>query len=313
MIKKIFPAFGTVNTITVYDRCDPSLLEEIKQKLLEMHCRFSFFRPDSEIGQINANAGIRPVVISEDTASLLSLAVRYARDTWGAFDVTAGASSQLWKDAIRSAAMPSQAQIVQRNALCGMKDLVLDPHNHTAFLRRKGMKIDLGGIVKGYAADTVRFLLQGQGIENACINLGGTVSVMGKEQKIGIQHPFQKTGIPMARILLKNKSIVTSGAYEQCFFHQGNRFHHIIDPRTGKPADSGLLSVSLIGEKAAALDALATGICCLGQERGMQLIRTYGLSAILVSNDGCVEITPELQGHISFEEQHISLSRRSIS
>ena len=154
--------------------------------------------------------------------------------------------------------------------------------------------------VKGYAADEARSMLQTQGVQNAQINFGGTVLVIGRTQKIGIQNPFQKTGSSMASISLKNKSIVTSGSYEQCFFHQGKRVHHIIDPRTGKPSCSGLISVSLIGDQAVTLDALATGICCLGQEAGISVVRKYGISAIFVTEHGRVQITPELQGQISF-------------
>lgn len=160
--------------------------------------------------------------------------------------------------------------------------------------------MDLGGIVKGYAADEARRMLQAYGAQNARINFGGTVVAIGRVQNIGIQNPFQKTGIPMACIPLKNKAIVTSGSYEQCFFHQGQRFHHIIDPRTGKPSCSGLLSVSLIGDEAVTLDALATGICCLGAEAGMPIVRRYGISAIFVTDHGGVHITPDLQGQISF-------------
>lgn len=306
MIKKIFPAFGTMNSVTLWDNCDLSILEQIKQRMLQMHNRFSFFSPDSEISQINQNAGIQPVAISEDTFFLLSLALSYARDTKGTFDVTAGAISELWKNAIHFATMPSEIQLEYCRSLCGIQNLELDAIHKTAFLRQKGVKIDLGGIVKGYAADETRRMLQKYGIQNARINFGGTVVAIGKLQNIGIQNPFLKTGSSMACIPLKNKAIVTSGSYEQCFFHQGKRFHHIIDPRTGKPSCSGLISVSLIGDEAVTLDALATGICCLGWEAGMPIVRKYGISAVFVTDNGSVQITPELQGQLSFFGRKIS-------
>lgn len=300
MIKKLFPAFGTINSIELFDNCDFSILEQIKRHILQMHNRFSFFDPNSEISQINQNAGIHPVAIGEDTFSLLSLALRYARDTKGTFDVTVGSLSELWRTVIHSSNLPSETEIASCWTRYGIQNLELDTIHKTAFLRRKGVKIDLGGIAKGYAADRARCMLQAYGIQNARINFGGTVVVLGRMQNIGIQNPFQKTGIPMAWIPLKNKAIVTSGSYERCFFHQGQRFHHIIDPRTGKPSCSGLLSVSLIGDEAATLDALATGICCLGPEAGMAIVRRYGISAIFVTDHGGVHITPDLQGQISF-------------
>lgn len=301
MIKKMFSAFGTMNSISISGDRDPSILEYIKKRMMQMHHCFSFFDPQSEIGQINQQAGKHPVAVSEDTFRLLSLAMGYVKETKKAFDVTAGAMSELWRNAIRSSILPSEAEIASCRAHCDIRKLELDEAHGTAFLREKGMKLDLGGIVKGYAADQARSMLQMQGVQNAQINFGGTVVVIGRMQKVGIQNPFQKTGIPMVSIPLKNKAIVTSGSYEQCFFHEGKRFHHIIDPRTGKPSCSGVLSVSLIGDKAVELDALATGICCLGQRAGMSIVRKHGISAIFVTDNGSVQITPELQGQVAFD------------
>lgn len=300
MIKKLFPAFGTINSIELFDDCDLSILEQIKINALQMHNRFSFFDSNSEISQINQNAGIHSVTVSEDTFFLLSLGLRYARDTKKTFDVTLGSLSELWRAAIYSSNLPSETEIACCRTRYGIQSLELDAIHRTAFLRRKGVKIDLGGIAKGYAADEARRMLRAYGIQNARINFGGTVVVLGRTQNIGIQNPFQKTGIPMACIPLKNKAIVTSGSYEQCFFHRGQRFHHIIDPRTGRPSCSDLLSVSLIGDEAVALDALATGICCLGAEAGMPIVRRYKISAIFVTNHGGVYTTPDLRGQISF-------------
>lgn len=300
MIQKLFPAFGTLNSISVWDDSDPQIVETVKNRMLQLHNRFSFFDPDSEISQINRQAGIRPVAVGEDTFQLLSLALVYARETDGTFDVTAGALSELWRNAIRTSTLPSDAQVARCLAQGSRERLVLDKTHRTAFLRQSGTKLDLGGMAKGYAVEKALSLLLASGIENARINFGGTVAVMGKAQKIGFQNPFQKTGSSMADMVVENKGIVTSGLYERCFFHRGKRFHHIIDPRTGKPSCSGLLSVSLIGEDTAALDALATGICCLGLKAGMALVRRHSLSAVFVTDDGCVQITPELQGKISF-------------
>lgn len=302
-----------MNSISIFGHGDPSILEQVKERMLQMHHRFSFFNPASEIGRINQQAGVRPVAVCEDTFHLLSLASDYARETQGTFDVTAGPMSELWKTAIRSATLPSHAEIAYCQTHCNIKNLELDPLHGTAFLRKKGMKLDLGGIVKGYAADEARSMLQAQGVQAAQINFGGTVIAIGTTQKIGIQNPFQRTGSPMATLSLKDQAIVTSGSYEQCFFHQGNRFHHIIDPRTGQPSCSGLVSVSLIGDHAGMLDALATGIFCLGQEAGMPILRKHGISAIFVTDRGSVQITPELQGQIAFHREQNVSSRRSMA
>lgn len=299
MIQTLFPAFGTINSISIFDECDVSAVKEIKQYMLQMHHRLSFFDAESEVDQINRQAGIRPVAVCADTFHLLSLAQDYARETKGAFDVTAGSMSELWRNAIHLTQLPTEEQIVWCQMRCDINKLELDPARGTAFLREKGMKLDLGGIVKGYAADQARSILLSWGIQQAQINFGGTVIVMGKPQRVGIQNPYRKTGTPMAAIELKDKAVVTSGSYERCWVDHKNRIHHIIDPRTGRPSSSGLLSVTLIGEDAAMLDALATGICCLGRKAGILLLRKHAISAVFVTEDGSVQVTPELQGQIS--------------
>lgn len=218
MLQKIFPALGTVNHITVYGTCSRSVLEDAKRHVLELHQRCSIFDPNSENSLVNQSAGKRPAAVSEETLSLLVLAQEYASVTNGTFDVTAGAMSRLWKNAIQLSRMPPQTEIALCKAKCGFQNLRLDRMSGTAFLTQEGMQIDLGGIAKGYAADEVRRILQEQGVKSAQINFGGTVVVWGQPQHIGIQNPFQKTGSPMADLLVENKVIVTSGVYEQCFF-----------------------------------------------------------------------------------------------
>lgn len=312
MLQKMFPAFGTVNSILVAEHDDVSVLDQIKNRMLQLHKRFSFFDPESEIGQINRQAGIQPVAVSGDTFFLLSRALEYAQETQGTFDVMAGPLSKLWKKAIRSGVLPSDAEIERCRSLCTVRNLVLDAAHGTAFLREKGMKLDLGGLAKGYAADTACAMLRAKNIQNARINFGGTVVVLGKPQKVGIQNPFEKTGRAMADLVLQDKAVVTSGVYEQCSFSQGKRVHHIIDPRTGKPSDAGLLSVSLIGEEAVTLDALATAICCLGMVAGADLVRKHGISAVFVTESGSVQITPELQEKICLAGERKTDAGRAV-
>ncbi len=104
----------------------------------------------------------------------------------------------------------------------------------------------------------------------------------------------------MADLLVENKAIVTSGVYEQCFFHKGKRLHHIIDPRTGRTSCSGLISVTLIGDEAAQLDALAMAVCCLGIQEGLPILQKYGIEAVFVTDDGIVQAAPALHNQLSF-------------
>lgn len=205
MLQKMFPAFGTVNSILVAEHDDVSVLDQIKNRMLQLHKRFSFFDPESEIGQINRQAGIQPVAVSDDTFFLLSRALEYAQETQGTFDVTAGPLSKLWKKAIRSGVLPSDAEIERCRSLCTVRNLVLDAAHGTAFLREKGMKLDLGGLAKGYAADTACAMLRAKNIQNARINFGGTVVVLGEPQKVGIQNPLRKQAVRWLTLYCKTK------------------------------------------------------------------------------------------------------------
>lgn len=297
VLQKIFPALGTVNTITLYDSFAPEIAEQVKKRVLDLHRRFSIFEQGSDIFRINEQAGIKTVPVHQDTFFVLIHALAYGRETQGAFDITSGAASRLWRDAVRSVQIPSESDIAGCRSLSGLADLILDKADGTAFLRRNGQQIDLGGIAKGYAADEAVRILRKHKVHNALINFGGTVFAMGREQKIGIQNPFQKSGVSMADIMVKNRAVVTSGSYERGFLFEGVRYHHIVDPRTGWPADSGLLSVTLIGDSAMELDALATGICVLGEKKGLPLLERRGIEAVFISNDGEVKITHGLHGN----------------
>lgn len=295
-LQKIFPAFGTVNSIALYGGAEPGIAEYIKKRSLELHRRFSFFEPGSDIFRINEQAGGRPVPVHPDTLFVLSHALDYGRETQGAFDVTAGAADRLWRDALRSAKIPSEADISECLSLSALNDLILDEADQTAFLRRNGQQIDLGGIAKGYAADEAVRILKKYKVHNALINFGGTVIAIGRKQKIGIQTPYQQNGESIGDITVKNKAVVTSGTYERGFFLDGRRYHHIIDPHTGWPADSGLLSVTLIGGCAMELDALATALCVMGEKRGLPVLDRHGIEAVFIRDSGEIRITRGLQG-----------------
>ena len=296
VLQKMFPAFGTVNSITLYGSVNPEAAELVKSRALELHRRFSFFEPGSDITGINEQAGIRPVPVRGDTFHVLSRGLAYGRETGGAFDITAGAAGRLWRDAIRSGQIPSEADIAACRSLSGLDNLLLDEADQTAFLRRRGQQVDLGGIAKGYAADEAARILKEHKVRNALLNFGGTVIAIGSGRKVGIQRPYGKNGESAADIIVEDKAVVTSGTYERGVFSEGRRYHHIIDPHTGRPADSGLLSVTLIGNSALELDALTTGLCVLGEEKELPLLEKRGIEAVLIGDGGEVRITRGVQG-----------------
>ena len=294
-VRMIFPAMGTVNSISIFDAGQQGAAISARDLVMRLERYLSLFRPESELSRFNALPGGTWMPVSEDTFALFCASVHYGRITDGAFDVTAGPLTALWRDAIKEQRIPADSDIISRKRLVDYKAISLDDGQGRVRLRCDGQSVDFGGIAKGYAADRVFDIMHKSAVQNAVINFGGTVGVLGKAQLIGIQHPCRPTGEPMGTLTLQNAFAVTSGGYERGFTVNGERYHHIIDPRSGMPSQCGLLSVTLVGEEAAALDALATAVFVLGAERSLPLLRSMKIEALFVTAEGAVLVTPGLE------------------
>lgn len=288
VLETTFSALGTGNNIQLYryeDRIAASeAMGRAQERVLGLHDRLSVFQPESELSLLNASAGCGPVPVGEDAFHLLSESKRYSAMSGGAFSITTRVLSALWRIHARCGTVPSRAEVEHSLSLVGDEDILLDEIAKTAELRRFGQSVDLGSIAKGYAADEVRRILAEGGVRDALINLGGTVVTLGRTRRVGIQHPDRLTGIAMGRVALTNACVVTSGDYERYYEVDGVRYHHIVDPRTGYPARSGLRSVTLIGNSALELDALSTVVFVLGAEQGLPLLSQAGVDAVLVTD-----------------------------
>ena len=199
---------------------------------------------------------------------------------------------------MKSGDLPDKETIQKAKKLTEDSSIVFDETKGSAMLKGNEQKIDLGGIAKGYAADEVKKILVAGGIKNAVINFGGTVTVIGKKQRVGLQITFDVHGNAFAHVEAENVSIVSSGLYEQYFRIGDKEYHHIIDPRTGYPADSELLGVTLIGESAEELDAMSTAIFILGIQKGYELLN--GIEAVFITGDRKVFATEGLDNRIDF-------------
>lgn len=305
-IQKSFRALGTVNTITVYRQEEEGALQAAVRRVLELDDHLSVFKPDSEISQINVSAGNRFVPIGSDTLGLLKTAKEFSALSEGAFSVTTRPLTELWGIGTPHGAIPDEKSRELARSLIDDRDLILDESGNRAMLRRPGQAVDLGSIAKGFAADEVRRILTEAGVTDGIINLGGTVIVMGQPKTVGIQHPGKSTGIPMGRLPLQNRAIVTSGSYERFVALDGKRRHHILNPVTGEPSDSGLCSVTVIGSSATELDALSTAIFVLGMEKGMQLAVQRGVEVIFVSDEMNVFCSPSLREQLVIYSNYVN-------
>jgi len=290
---RMFRALGTLNEITVFyseesgaavrEENAENALKAAENRVLTIDDKFSVYKGNSEISYMNKMAGKAFVPVSADTLTLLEMAKKISGETGGAFSTTAGALTRLWKIRPGGGVMPDEEEINRQKELVNDADILLDEERKMAKLRRRGQSADLGGIAKGYAADEVRRILIENGIQEAVINLGGTVISIGKARSVGIQRPDSLRGVSMGTLRIQNQAVVTSGDYERYFIKDGKRFHHIIDPRTGFPAETDLRSVTVIGDSAAYLDGVSTALFIMGARNAAAFAAGRNIDMIMVT------------------------------
>jgi FAD:protein FMN transferase len=263
----------------------------------------SDYRDDSELAALCRTAGMGPVRISEDLFRVLEVSQRVAADSRGAFDATVGAVTRVWRRARRLGELPDAAQIRSAHALTGSARLILDVPGRTADLREPGMRLDLGGIGKGFAADEAAAVLKRHGITRALVAIGGDIVAMDAPPglagwTVGVD---DLPGEQMPRsILLHDGAVSTSGDAEQWVELGGVRYSHIIDPRTGTPL-TGRRSVTVVAPTGALSDAMATAVSVLGPREGLALIdRTPGAAATISMAVGDKVQTQTSSGWVSW-------------
>ncbi|NLJ77734.1 MAG: FAD:protein FMN transferase [Tissierellia bacterium] len=294
----------TVIHLRIYDNKDESALEAAIDRLKEIEDRMSSHIETSDVGKINRNAGIRPTEVHDDVYYVIEWAKYFAEISGGAYEPTIGPLVDLWnimgKGKGERQSIPDQDEIEKNMELVDYNDLQLLDDNRV-YLKRQGMKLDLGGIAKGYAADEVKRILNEHGINSAIVDLGGNIYVLGNKAKgepwrIGVQDPFDTTGKYIGILKVKEKSVVTSGDYERYFTHKGRRYHHIIDAKTGYPSDNELAGVSIVSDKSIDGDALSTALFVLGTEDGTELLNQLdNVQGIFVSKKEEVTIPKSLE------------------
>lgn len=295
-VSKTVFVFGTANTVTVGIE-HRKVMEEVKDILLSFHKRMSIYESTSEISSLNHMAGSSSLSISPEIYDLIRRSIAYSKLTNGAFDITAFPLKKIWQTAEQ---IPTEAQIHHAKKLVNYRNIVFS--DNKIMLKYSGMGVDLGGIAKGFAVDKVVEFLKSRGTTSGVINFGGSVFVLGEERSVGIQTPFGKKGTYIGTIRVKNKAVVTSGAYENYRVINGTAYQHILDPHTGYPVNNELLAVTLIGAKAEELDALATGVCVMGIQKGYDLLKKRQIDAIFIKKDRSVLLTEGIKESFSFKE-----------
>ena len=300
-IEKIFTALGTINNITLYfDDIDTNkannILDLIEEYINDLDNKLSIFKDNSEISLINNNN--KYIKVSNDTFKIIKLAKEYSKITYNTFDITTKPLKDIWLKYKKDNSIPNNKEIKNILKLINYKDIILNNKDMSIKLRHKGQAIDLGGIAKGYIIDKIKDILKNNNFNNALINLGGTVSSIGEYRSIGVRNPFNKNKY-FATINSKDEDIITSGSYEQYYKINNKVYHHIIDPKTGYPADTDLISVTLIGNNGSILDALATSCIILGFKKSIKLIKKNKINAIFILNNGKIYITDNIKDRVN--------------
>jgi FAD:protein FMN transferase len=265
-------------------------IDAVLQEMRHIDDSMSTYKPTSEVSQVNAKAADGPMRISKELFDLLTTAKEYSVITDGAFDITYASVGYMYD--FRKHVRPDEAQIDKALPAVDFRHVLLDPKNLTVQFSQKGVRIDLGGIAKGYSVDRGIDVLKSLGFTRAYVSAGGDSRIIGdrfgKPWMVGIRDPRKGSGEVITRIPLVDAAISTSGDYERFFEENGVRYHHIIDPHTGHSA-SKVRSATVIGPYATRTDGLSKTAFVLGPEKAMEIYnRIDDIDAIIVKLDGTV-------------------------
>ncbi len=292
---------GTIVTQEVYGINAASAADAVTAEISRLERLWSAFIPESEVSLLGARSGGAGVSVSAETAGVLA----YAKGVWelsgGAFDVTAAPLIGLWREALARGSTPAEDEIAACRGLVGCGGLEFFPDGRVR-LSRAGQRLDLGAIGKGAAADAAVRIYREAGIRSACVNLGGNVAVVGRKPdgsrwNVGIRDPAGGRGDCIRLYEAEDCSVVTSGGYERFAECGGRRYHHIINPLSGRPAESDAAGVTVISASSMEADAFSTAAFVLGMEKGSGLIEAReGARAVLVGARGEVRAVGSMGG-----------------
>ena len=283
---------GTRISVEVWHEDPAAAGAAIDAVIAEMHRvdeLMSHYKPESQLSQVNRDAAKAPVKVDPELAGLIARALEFSELSDGAFDITYASVGYLYD--YRERKHPTEAEIQAALPAVNWRHLVVDREASTVRFLEPGVRIDLGGIAKGHAVDSSIAILEARGIRNATVTAGGDSRILGDRRGrpwvVGIRHPDERDRV-IARVPLEDAAISTSGDYERFFDEDGVRYHHIIDPATGK-SPRGVRSVTVIGPNSTLTEGLTKSVFILGPERGIALIEAQeDVDAVVVTADGRV-------------------------
>ena len=296
---------GTTITVSICDPQADELLAHCFELLRSFEHRFSANDARSELMEVNHQAGIAPVQVHPDLFELIALGTLHSQAKNSHLNIAIGPLVQTWRIGFSDARRPAPEEIEQALLKIDPQQIQLDQENYTVFLKRPGMKIDLGALAKGYSADLIATYLRGKGITDALIDLGGNILTVGqhpiKQQpwRIGIQNPVEKRGNHLMVLSVKDKSVVTSGIYERHLEVDGQSFHHIFDSATGYPVETDLASITILSDRSVDGEIWTTRLFGDSPTSILNTVESLpGIETLLVSQSGKIAYTSGLQSYL---------------
>ncbi|MBR0397321.1 MAG: FAD:protein FMN transferase [Eubacterium sp.] len=312
LTREVF-AMDTYMTFSAYGEDAEAALDEAEEEILRLDQLLAAESEDSEVAKLNQNGGGQ---LSDDTAYLIERSIALNQETDGAFEITVYPVKQAWGFTDENYRIPSDEELAELLPLVGSEQLELDAENKTVAYQKDGMKIDLGGITKGYASSRLTDIFMKHDVQGM-INLGGNVQVYGpkpdgSDWRVAIQAPERTeentlpwlsqaasgsaslAGLDYIGVLETNsQAVITSGGYERYFEKDGVYYHHIIDPKTGYPSDADLVSVTIVSEDGTLADGLSTSMFVLGLDKASEIWRAHSdeFDMILMDTDGNLYVT----------------------
>ncbi len=280
--RDIYGTFDTLCSISVHSASDTT--EQYENLLRELDRKLNAHTSDSLVGRLNSG---ETVTLAPEMTDFLCTAVSYTNMLSDYFDITVNPIVESWAKAEENSALPDD--IPQKLKLTGADCIHIDIDNNTAQLKEDGTSITLGAIAKGYAANVIADKMRQDGISSGLVNLGGNIYALGKkpdgsEWNIAISDP-KNSAQAAVTVKCTDKAVVTSGDYERYFELNGKRYHHIIDPKTGYPSESGLNSVTVIDRDAELCDVLSTALFVAGLDEAKSIIEKFSVDAIFIENN----------------------------
>lgn len=313
-VSEVF-ALNTYVTQKVYGKEKQPAIEEVNEFLKNIEKKLSLYITGSDIDRINQNAGVTPVKVEDYTFDLIQIGKRYSELSEGRFDITIAPLTILWGITSEHPKVPTEAEIKAAQKLIDYPKIILNEADGTVMLEEKGMALDLGGIAKGYISNAIKAIYDKHSITSALVSIGGNIDAYGRKPngemyKLGIRDPKDQTGLDyIGKLQVEDKVVATSGAYERFFVDKetGETYHHILDPKTGYPAETDLQSVTVISNDGGLSDYLSTTLFMAGKEYLEDYIHDNRFDVIVVDKDNQIYLSDGIKDAFELTSEDYTL------